>query len=77
VDARTVTVLDAITAFAVPSPGGSSRADIGYALAVSSCKRVSSVDACTVAALDAITAFAVPSAGCSSRAVEFSGLVAQ
>ena len=30
-------------------------ADIGYALAASSCEGVGSVDACTVTALDAIT----------------------
>src|SRR5512146_1708950 len=33
--------------------------DIGYALAASSCERVSGVDACTVTACDVITAFAV------------------
>ena len=49
----------------------------GYALAVSSCKGVSSVDACTIAAPDAITAFAVPNPGCSSQSQSvFSGLVA-
>jgi hypothetical protein len=51
--------------------------DLGYALAGSSCERVTSVETCTVTASDAITAFAVPNPGGASQLPSvFSGLVA-